>query len=404
MDRILPLSLKLRNLTSLLLISVVAIVPAACSRSSLTAGTAAIAQNSTSSKANLLAQNNFSVSACQRDLQDRIAQETGNQVQVSIDSPETYFISNAEEGVRGIATSRSQTNNQSTSYRFDCAVNLQSGQVTRLTYNQPGTSPGDNGGTLTPDAAYNRGYNQGETDARNNQRYNPNQGLADNGIQDTPDLARAYTQGYDDGFRSREGVTTSQQAYDRGYQQGQSDARNNRQYNPTQGLNNAGIQDNPDLARSYTQGYGAGYKSNTLTSQQAYDRGYQQGQTDARNNRQYNPTQALGNAGIQNNSDLSRSYTQGYRAGYQSTTSLNPPSNSILQACTSQAQAQGLEVLSVTDITPTGTGQEATVQVRDNQATYTVICYQDNSGQISFYPAQPMPTPGQAQRPPAALW
>lgn len=408
MDRILPVSLKLRHLTTAMLVSAVAIGSAACSsQTSLTAGTAAFAQNSTTSKANLLAQgntqNSFSVSACQRELQDRIGRDTGSQVQVTINSPETYFISNAEEGVRGTATSQPQTNNQSTSYRFDCAVNVRDGAVTRLTYNQSGTG-GNNGGTLTPDSAYNRGFNQGETDARNNQQYSPNQGLADSGIQDQPELARAYTQGYDDGFRSREGITTSRQAYDRGYQQGQSDARNSRQYNPTQGLYNAGIQNNPELSRSYTQGYGAGFKSNNLTSQQAYDRGYQQGQSDVRNNRPYNSTQGLNNAGIQNNPELTRSYTQGYRAGYQNTSASLNPSNSIWQACTSQAQSQGLEVLSITDITSVGNGQEATVQVRDNQSTYTVICYQDNAGQVSFYPTQPMPSPGQSQRPPVALW
>jgi len=133
---------------------------------------------------------------CERRLQAQVAQQTNERVDVRLTSANTYFISNLEEGVRGTATARFQTTNRSANYRFDCAVNLRTGQVTKFTYRR--TDPP----VTTPQTAFNRGYARGRQDALNNRPYNPFQGVSDNGWQNNPELSRAYTRGYADGFQS----------------------------------------------------------------------------------------------------------------------------------------------------------------------------------------------------------
>ncbi|HIK17530.1 MAG TPA: hypothetical protein IGS53_19875 [Leptolyngbyaceae cyanobacterium M33_DOE_097] len=133
---------------------------------------------------------------CERELQKRIAQQTNGRVDVKLTSANTYFISSTEEEVRGTATARFQNTNRSANYRFDCAVNLRTGQVTQFTYRR--TDPP----VTTPQTAYNRGYARGRQDALNNRPYNPFQGVSDNGWQNNAELSRAYTRGYADGFQS----------------------------------------------------------------------------------------------------------------------------------------------------------------------------------------------------------
>ncbi len=69
---------------------------------------------------------------CQEELKETIAQDFDGLVTFR-DGLETYYISNTEEGVRGTAlVKRSQRGEQT--YRFNCTVNIQRGDVTRISY------------------------------------------------------------------------------------------------------------------------------------------------------------------------------------------------------------------------------------------------------------------------------
>jgi hypothetical protein len=405
MGRIPSFNWSLSPLGRFAVVAAIAIVPCGCSsQASWLTGVSAFAQNADSLQATQTTQNNFSISICQSALQERITQETGSQASVSFDLAETYFVSNAEEGVRGTARVRLQNNNQLLRYRYDCTANIRDGQVARLTYNP--ISDGGNSDTLSPEETYRRGYQQGRTDAQNNRQYDAVRGTYDLGIQNNQDLSRTYSQGYASGYRSITNTgsnLTPQDAYNQGYRQGQADARDDRQYNATQGAANLGIQNNEELYRSYSQGYASGFQSITanenntgLTRQQAYDRGYNQGQTDANNNGQYEPFRGVYDLGIQSNNELSRSYTQGYANGYQAVRGV-VASSAAEQACISQAESQGLRVLAIEGQREIAGGQEITLQVRpQGGASYTAVCFQAGTGEVSIYARQTTA--------PSALW
>ncbi|WP_338441347.1 hypothetical protein VZG28_11395 [Synechococcus elongatus IITB4] len=69
--------------------------------------------------------------ACQIALRDRI----GQRVQIDRNSLQSYFISNAAEGLRGEAVAGRETQ----PFQFDCQVNLRNGRVTRLDYDNAGS-------------------------------------------------------------------------------------------------------------------------------------------------------------------------------------------------------------------------------------------------------------------------
>jgi len=85
--------------------------------------------------------------ACERELRSRLTQEFGSQIEITVNSAEIYFTSNAEQGIRGIATVIFQSDNRAADYRYDCTVNLRTGTVSQLTYQRinqtsPTPSPG----------------------------------------------------------------------------------------------------------------------------------------------------------------------------------------------------------------------------------------------------------------------
>lgn len=69
--------------------------------------------------------------ACQMALGDRLNQR----VQIDRNRLQPYFISNAEQGLRGEAV----TGRETRPFRFDCQVNLRNGRVTRIDYDNAGS-------------------------------------------------------------------------------------------------------------------------------------------------------------------------------------------------------------------------------------------------------------------------
>lgn len=87
------------------------------------------------SRSNYTFRNNIALSStrlCQEELRETIAQEFDGSVRFQ-DSLETYYISNTEEGVRGTALIK-QSRRREQAYRFNCTVNIQRGDVTRISY------------------------------------------------------------------------------------------------------------------------------------------------------------------------------------------------------------------------------------------------------------------------------
>ncbi|ABB56454.1 hypothetical protein [Synechococcus elongatus] len=70
------------------------------------------------------------VQACQAELRNRLSP----QVRLQQASLRSYFISNAEQGLRGDAV----LDRNSQPFRFDCQANLRTGQITRLDYDSAG--------------------------------------------------------------------------------------------------------------------------------------------------------------------------------------------------------------------------------------------------------------------------
>jgi hypothetical protein len=189
--------------------------------------------------------------------------------------------------------------------------------------------PISSGGGTNLRQYYERGYRQGQADARAGRRYDPIAGS----YELRPELAREYTRGYADGYGSVEFggedpfATEKRRYYNEGYRQGQADARAGRRYDPIAGS----YQLPPEFSREYTRGYGDGYTaaenlntngSGGYTGAQRdwYNRGYGAGRADALNSRPYDLNQDIYDNALQNNPPLRRAYSDGYRRGYYSVT------------------------------------------------------------------------------------
>ncbi|MEA5533704.1 hypothetical protein [Crocosphaera sp. XPORK-15E] len=79
-----------------------------------------------------------SIRLCQDELRNLVKRDRDGLVEFN-QNPETYAISNTEEGVRGIALLQlSRQPNQN--YRFDCTVNIRQGKVTKISYSPDGSN------------------------------------------------------------------------------------------------------------------------------------------------------------------------------------------------------------------------------------------------------------------------
>ncbi|MEA5508647.1 hypothetical protein VB715_02610 [Crocosphaera sp. UHCC 0190] len=73
-----------------------------------------------------------SIRLCQDELRNVVKRDRDGLVEFN-QNPETYSISNTEEGVRGIALIQ-QSRQPNQNYRFDCNVDIRQGKVTKISY------------------------------------------------------------------------------------------------------------------------------------------------------------------------------------------------------------------------------------------------------------------------------
>jgi len=87
----------------------------------------------------------YAVEQCQQELRLRIEREQGRRSRVDFARAETYFVSNAEEGVRGTATLRGERDRRAPQLiSYNCTVNIRNGRVREATYTAAaeGNNPG----------------------------------------------------------------------------------------------------------------------------------------------------------------------------------------------------------------------------------------------------------------------
>lgn len=87
------------------------------------------------SRSNYTFRDNLALSStrlCQEELREAVEEDLNGSVTFN-DRLETYYISNTEEGVRGTALV-TQSPQEAQNYRFNCTVNIQRGDVTRISY------------------------------------------------------------------------------------------------------------------------------------------------------------------------------------------------------------------------------------------------------------------------------
>ncbi len=145
--------------------------------------------------------NGSSADRCVRNLRQQVAQETGGWAEVTANTGMPSFVSNAEERVQGRATLRLENVDSLVDYRYECTINIRTGNVTQLTYRRITLEAGDRPKIPIQDA-YNRGYRRGQYDALNTQTYDPSPGGEDADIRNAPDLANAYSRGYVAGYQA----------------------------------------------------------------------------------------------------------------------------------------------------------------------------------------------------------
>ncbi len=145
--------------------------------------------------------NGGSADRCVRTLRQRVAQETGSWAEVTANTGTPSFVSNAEERVQGRATLRLENISGLVDYRYDCTVNIRTGNVTQFTYRRITLEGGERPETSTQDA-YDRGYRRGQYDAFYAQTYDPSPRGEDADIQNAPNLANAYRRGYVAGYQA----------------------------------------------------------------------------------------------------------------------------------------------------------------------------------------------------------
>lgn len=184
--------------------------------------------------------------------------------------------------------------------------------------------------------AYQMGYQNGVNDAQDGRPMNLKTddwhgnrvNIYQRGYQKGYDSVKGY--GREGAFNPNQYQGEDQQAYQAGYQNGMNDARNSRAMNMATdnwhgdrlNIYQRGYQQGYDTAKGYGAAPGApvsappvaAYNPNTLTGddQRAYQAGYQNGISDAQNNRAMNVSTDNWHG------DRLTIYQQGYQDGYRS--------------------------------------------------------------------------------------
>jgi hypothetical protein len=81
------------------------------------------------------ADSEFSIYACQEEIQDRVARDKGHQVRTRFDAAETYYISRREEGVRGKALIKKGRHRSKIEY--SCTIDTRRREVSKAGYRYP---------------------------------------------------------------------------------------------------------------------------------------------------------------------------------------------------------------------------------------------------------------------------